>query len=103
MTIRTWMAVAALFAATTCCAGEPRQLSLRWSELGERAGGSKVAVVLPDATRIEGRVMQVEPEGLRLKVSKTSDRKTHPKGPSLIPRASITFLRVIEYRQRPPV
>jgi hypothetical protein len=88
MTIRTWLALAA-FTTTTCFAGEPRQLDLRWNELGNRLGRSKVALVLPDATRVKGRVHGVEAEGLRLKTS---------KGETLIPRKSVKFLRVIEYR-----
>ena len=74
------------------------QLQLPWSELGAHVAKGKVALVLPDGTHIEGKVFSVEPEGLRLDVTKTSDRKLHPKGPRLIPRQSVSFLRVIEYR-----
>ncbi len=98
MTIRTSVALATLFFGTICRAGEPRQINLNWTELGERVGSSKVAMVLPDATRIEGRVLRVEPDGLRMKITKTSDGKLHHKGEALVPRVSVSFLRVIEYR-----
>ncbi len=73
--------------------------AVRWNELGARVGGNKVALVLPDGTHLEGRVREVEPGGLRLRVSKTSDRKVIRKGEQLIPRASVTLLRVTEYRK----
>lgn len=80
--------------------GEPRRLQFPWNELGPRITGRKVALVLPDGTHIEGKVRKVEPEALRLKVSKTSDRKVLPKGERLVPRQSVSLLRVTEYRKR---
>jgi len=81
------------------CGGEPRQLQLQWSELGPRIEDKKVALVLPDGTYIEGKVQAVQPDGLRLRVSKTSDRQAQPKGKQLIPRQSVSTLRVTEYRK----
>jgi hypothetical protein len=78
---------------------EPRQLQLQWSELGPRIEDKKVALVLPGGTYIEGKVQAVQPDGLRLRVSKTSDRKAQPKGSHLIPRPSVSTLRVTEYRK----
>ena len=80
-------------------AEEPRQLQLKWSELGPRIEDKKVALVLPGGTYIEGKVQAVEPDGLRLRISKTSDRKAQPKGWQLIPRQSVSTLRVTEYRK----
>lgn len=79
--------------------GEPRRLQLPWNELGPRAIGHKVALVLPNGTHIEGKVRSVEPDALRLKVSKTSDREFLPKGERLIPRQSVSLMRVTEYRK----
>jgi len=79
--------------------GEPRQLQLKWNELGPRIEDKKVALVLPGGTYIEGKVQAVQPDGLRLRVSKTSDRKAQPKGKYLIPRQSVSTLRVTEYRK----
>jgi hypothetical protein len=79
--------------------GEPRQMQLQWSELGPRIADRKVALVLPDGTHLEGKVRGVEPDGLRLRISKTSDRKAQPKGDGVIPRQSVSVLRVTEYRK----
>lgn len=79
--------------------GEPRRLQLPWSELGPRVTGHKIALVLPNGTHVEGKVRSVEPDSLRLRVSKTSDRELLPKGERLIPRQSVSLLRVTEYRK----
>jgi hypothetical protein len=79
--------------------GEPRQLQLKWSELGPRIEDKKVALVLPGGTYIEGKVQAVQPDGLRLRISKTSDRQAQPKGSHLIPRQSVSMLQVTEYRK----
>jgi hypothetical protein len=80
-------------------AGEPRQLQLKWSDLGPRIEDKKVALVLPGGTYIEGKVQAVQPDGLRLRISKTSDRKAQPKGTHLIPRQSVSTLRMTEYHK----
>jgi len=79
--------------------GQPRQLRLQWEELESRITHKKVAFVLPDGTRVEGKVIGVEPGGLRLKVSKTSNRKVEPKGEQVVARQSLSVLRVTEYRK----
>jgi len=79
--------------------GEPRQLQMKWSELDSIIAGRKVALVLPSGTHIRGKVLKVEPEGLRLNIAKTSDRKAQPKGEHLIPRQSVSVLRYTEYRK----
>ena len=78
--------------------GEPRQLQLKWSELGPRIEDRKVALVLPGGTYVEGKVQRVVPDGLWLRVSKTSDHQAQPKGSHLIPRPSISMLQVTDYR-----
>jgi hypothetical protein len=79
--------------------GEPRQLQLKWNELGPRIQDKKVALVLPGGTYVEGKVQRVVPDGLWLRVSKSSDRKAQPKGSHLIPRQSVSMLQVTEYRK----
>jgi hypothetical protein len=74
-------------------------LQLKWNELGPRIEDKKVALVLPGGTYIEGKVQRVEPAGLWLRVSKTSDHKAQPKGSHLIPRPSVSMLQVTEYRK----
>ena len=80
-------------------AGEPRQLQLKWSELGPRIEDRKVALVLPGGTCVEGKVQRVVPDGLWLRISKTSDRQAQPKGSHLIPRPSVSLLQVTDYRK----
>jgi hypothetical protein len=80
-------------------AGEPRQLQLKWSELGPRVEDRKVALVLSGGTYIEGKVQRVVPDGMWLRVSKTSDHQAQPKGSHLIPRPSVSVLQVTEYRK----
>lgn len=79
-------------------AGEPQQLQLKWSELGPRIEDRKVALVLSGGTYIEGNVQRVVPEGMWLRVSKTSDHQAQPKGSHLIPRPSVSMLQVTDYR-----
>jgi hypothetical protein len=77
----------------------PRQAQLRWDELDARIANKKVALVLPDGTHVEGKVIRVEPDGLRMDVRKSSDRNAQPKGSHLIPRRAVSFLRVTDYRK----
>jgi uncharacterized membrane protein YeaQ/YmgE (transglycosylase-associated protein family) len=79
-------------------AGEPRQLQLKWSELGPRVEGRRVALVVTGGTYIEGKVQRVVPDGVWLRISKTSDHQAQPKGSHLIPRPSVSTMQVTEYR-----
>jgi len=99
MTRRSLAAFGVLLWAGAAWAGQAGQASLKWSELGPRITGKKVALVLPDGTSVQGKVRGVDPAGLRLDISKTSDKKAQPKGVHTIPRQSVFFLRVTEYRK----
>ena len=88
-----------LVAASPLWCGEARQVQLPWNELGPRITGQKVALVLPNGIHIEGKVRNVETDALRLDVKKTSDRELLPKGERLIPRESVSLLRVTRYRK----
>ncbi len=70
-------------------AGDVGQERIKWGELEARIRGRKVALVLPDGTHLQGKVIAVEPDGLRLNV----------KGKPLVPRRSVSLLRVTEYRK----
>lgn len=67
---------------------------LHWSELGAYINNQKIALVIPNGPRLEGRVLVVEPEALRLEVRKTSDAKAFAKGEASVPRASVTTLEL---------
>ena len=99
MTRQFLAAFGALLWAGAAWAGQAEQASLKWSELGPRVTGKKVALVLPDGTSVQGKVRGVDPAGLRLDISKTSDKRAQPKGVHTIPRQSVSVLRVTEYRK----
>jgi hypothetical protein len=96
ITRRCAAALGALLWAGAAWAGEA---ALQWSELGPRITGKKVALVLPDGTHVQGKVRGVDPAGLLLNISNTSDKRAHPKGLHSIPRQAVSVLRVTEYRK----
>ena len=100
MTRRLPLAFAALLAlnASALRGGDPRQARLRWDELGPRIDGRSVSLALPGGILIKGKLETTLPEGLRLRVTGTSDRKLVPKGSRLIPRENVSVLRVTEHR-----
>ncbi len=65
----------------------PQQAQLKWEELDARIRHKKVALVLPDGTHVEGKVIGVQPDGLLI------------KGRPLIPRQSVSVLRATDYRK----
>lgn len=81
-------------------AGGPPETKAKWSDLAPLVNGRKVAMTLPAGTHIEGKVASVEPEGLRMRVSKTSDRRAVPKGETIVPRASVSVLQITEYNKK---
>jgi hypothetical protein len=74
--------------------GPEKHYRLQWGDLAGMITGQKVSTVLPDATRLEGKVLAVEPQALVLNLTKTSDRRAYPKGQASIPRASVSVLRL---------
>lgn len=95
---RSAIALAALLWLGYGWAGELPQQRLTWEDLGAKITNKKIGLVLPDGTHVEGKVIGVERDGLRLHISKSSNRARQPKGAHLIPRASVSVLRVEEYR-----
>lgn len=85
-----------LLSPTSAEAREPKKRQYRWAELDGRIRGRKIAFVLPDGTHVKGKVLGVEAERLRLKVSETSNPTAQPKGEALIPARSLSVLRVME-------
>ena len=66
-------------------------------DLGSGAGLD--AIFAAQEVGEEGKVIGVQPDGLQMKVSKSSDRHVQPKGRQLIPRQSISVLQVTDYRK----
>ena len=99
MTLRPLTALGALLWAGAAWAGQAEPASLKWSELGPRITGKKVSLVLPDGTHVQGKVRGVDPAGLRLDISKSSDKTVQPKGVHTISRQLVSVVRVTEYRK----
>ncbi len=63
-------------------------LHVRWEGLSIVAGKT-VMVAMPEGPLITGKVTGVEPDGLVVKVTKTTDQKICPKGELRVPRATL--------------
>jgi hypothetical protein len=81
-------------------AGERKNLRLPWSELSPAVADRKIAMVLSSGTAVEGRVLGVEPDALRLHVTWTTDSKVVRKGKTSIPRSSVSVIRMGRYSKR---
>ena len=71
-----WLAPAVLLA------GSGREFTLTWKDLAPLAVDRKAVAVLTDGAELKGKVLAVEPEGLRMQVTR--------KGETLVPRAAVT-------------
>src|SRR5258706_9782726 len=69
-------------------------LELKWNELNAAVYGTTVELTLPGASTVKGEVAAVREDGLVLDVRKTSNAKAFPTGNALIPRASVTLLKL---------
>lgn len=70
------------------------KISLRWEALDVVVSGRKVLTILRDGTEVEGQVVSVEPDALRIELSKSSPK--YPKGIRSIPRSQVGVLRFEE-------
>lgn len=75
-----------------------RMIEMRWGELGPFIIGGRITTVLPDGTVLEGRALAVHEDALVLNTSRTSNKRTFPKGRTSIPRGQISILRLRETR-----
>jgi hypothetical protein len=75
-----------------------KQVEARWEELGGLVSGKKIALTLPDAVSIEGKVASVQADSLTLTIAKSSNVQAHPKRETSIPRASVSTIQLLEMR-----
>ena len=75
-----------------------KEANLYWDELLRSILHEKIAVNLPDATRVEGNVRVIRPDSLELAVQKTSNPRLHRKGRMVVPRSSLSSFEL--YSQR---
>lgn len=72
----------------------PRQQRLPWESLGEAVEGKNISMVMPDSTEIRGKVLAVESDGLRMKMSWTSNVLSVGMGEQLIPRDAVSVMKL---------
>jgi len=100
LTLRT----AVVFLLTFLLAGQSSAFAastpveLKWSELNTAIYGQSVELPLPGAFTVTGEVVAVREDALVLDIRKTSDAGAFPKGNAVLPRASVTLLKVAQRR-----
>jgi len=72
----------------------PRQQRLPWDALGPAVEGRKISMVMPDGTEIRGKVLAVQSDGLRMKMSWTSNALPVGMGERVIPREAVSVVKV---------
>ncbi len=83
----------ALLPFVCACAAETPYV-LQWRDLPPQLVGRNIALRLPDGARLSGTVLDVQDDGLRINVRRTSQKRLYPKGDSLIPRGSVREVEV---------
>jgi hypothetical protein len=74
------------------------QQRMSWSDFSARmTPRHTLRIAFPDGAVIESRPLEIKPDQINVRITGTSDRRTHPKGPAIIPRAAISVVEV-----RPP-
>jgi hypothetical protein len=83
------LSVAALMLSTAVPVQAKEDLRVSWLDLPAFTNGKTIALVLPDGSNLQGKVIGAEASQLIFKVSKTSNVQSYPKGNVTIPRASV--------------
>jgi hypothetical protein len=87
-------------AAVLCCAlsvnalARDRSTALGWDELGAAVNGKTFYTVLQDGTRVDGRAIAVQPEGLRTTVRKSTNSAYAKSKEVVLPRESLSAIQV---------
>jgi hypothetical protein len=82
------------------CGAVHEKVRLSWSELPKVISGRQIHVTLEDRAWIEGKVLAVESDGLRIRVSFSSNEKRFPAGQSKVPAAAVISIRTSEHTRR---
>lgn len=81
-------------------AGEGSQ-SISWDALTRLiTTQDAVRLVAPDGTTLQGENPWVQAEGIRVRITKTSNKMLHPKGEMTIPRGWVKGIDVRKHRTR---
>ncbi len=94
MCVQRCAAVLAVFCLLAAQTHAEEELRLKWNELAPRITGKSVRLSFKSGVRLAGSVRNVDPAGLQLEVTDTSDGKAYPKGPVLIPRSVLATIEV---------
>jgi hypothetical protein len=74
---------------------EKKQATLDWNEFSQMMHHAlRLRIVLPDGAHLEGYPLNVKPDSLALDVARTSDKKAHPKGRTIIPRDAVRVVQI---------
>jgi hypothetical protein len=87
-------------AATSALAAARKNLSVKWADLNQLVVGKKIELVLQGGLGIQGKVLVVKPDALRLRVTSTSDEKVLKPGVRGIPRSSVSLIRMEKLSKR---
>ncbi len=88
------MIIAAFGFVSHSYAAKHREIEVSWSELSSYVTGQKVMIAALSGAMVEGRVTSVEPDGLVMNVTKTSDESKVAKGSQQIPRSQVTVIQL---------
>jgi hypothetical protein len=94
--LRRVIAVALLWDIAGLAAGG--EIESAWANLSPLIVNKRIALILPNGSRVVGEAVEVRPEELAMKIGKTSDTHANPKGVASIPRASVKTLQLLEMR-----
>ncbi len=90
--------VGLLLILTPALAAKEGQLELKWSELGQAVEGKKAIVALTDGVILEGQILDVGSDALRIDVKETSNPQDYPKGQNSVRRSLVSVVRLKEVR-----
>jgi len=71
------------------------QQSMSWSDFSTRmTQRHTLRIAFPDGAVIEFQPLEVKPDEVNVRITRTSDQRRHPKGLATIPRATISIVEV---------
>jgi len=89
---RSWVRWMALLLVAAPVMAENR---LSWTDFSMLMKPNQTfRLALPDATVIEGRPVEMRPDGMVIRITRTSDRRAHPKGTVTVPREAVSVVEV---------
>ena len=85
--------------ASGLAAGAPGN-RITWEEFtAQITPRHKIRMLLPDGSHVEGYPLVIRPDAVDMRVTRTSNKQTHPKGESAIPRSSFSVVEVRKPRR----